>query len=431
MSMSPENNCEPAVPDSVPGPMTTEAAISVHRFEKPLLPNDVYSHITLTPGTLDLGDFRNQVDEHATKRAGEARKRYAIPKLDQSSELERAQATAERILGLLSMSRYRRGPVQFIQDAKPEFLAKLTEAILADRPVEMVLSFFGYKVQNPLKTFAETGSEVDISEMASLLRFYEISQAIREMYPPGAVIHIACDGKKYAYAFGYGEDQAAGYHQNLHALCSALGIQDSVRLLDETSFYPPDHRERTTKHLDRVKEGFLQGDAAITSFVTKLRASICLSIPVDTSDIGVEEVRLAFSVLTDAELGAASPRAFEIRRHFVQESLNCTLRYIAVYDAIKEAGAINHIAPAALRATVHPKSGQIGLYAVNNATNDVFPHHGQGIMQPTQGRMAIDGVRVRFRADLERVPEMSGICLPEDQFSFGSNHHPFVLVPRS
>ena len=409
----------------------TDAAMSVHRFEMPLKPTDVYRALAITRGDVDLAMFKDQATQHGDKRAKEASKRYAVPDAGTLTEVERVHALAERILGLLSMSRYRRGPIQFVQEGKPVFLQKISDAILQEKPVELIMSFYGLKVQNPLKTYGTDGSEVDVSEMASLLRFYEITQAIGKMYGPGAEFHIACDGRKYAEALGYTNAQASGYYRNLNALCAALGIQQSVHLPDEADFYPEDHQERTATHLHRIRTAYAQNDPAVTGFVTKLRASMCLSMPVNTGEIDVEQLRFAFSAMTDTELCAHCPAALEVRRHLLDRSLDCTLKYVAVYDAVKEAGVLEQIAPAAVRATVHPKPGQIGLYAVNERTNDVFPHHGQGVVQTGGAGMTIDNVRVRFRADLERQdPQFCAICLPKDRYPFSDEQHPFLIAPN-
>src|SRR3989344_3696306 len=99
----------------------TEAAMSDHRFARPLEPQDVFHPIAIEPGNLDLDLLKNQTQEHAEKRAKEASKRHQIP--EKADCAEHAYAMAERILGLLVMSRYRRGPVQFVNEAQADFTA--------------------------------------------------------------------------------------------------------------------------------------------------------------------------------------------------------------------------------------------------------------------------------------------------------------------
>lgn len=406
----------------------TEAAMSDHRFERPLEPDDVYATLPMRTGTIDLDALKGQALECGQLRAKDAAKRYPIREKAQTAE--NARALAERILGLLVMSRYRRGPVQFVSESQDAFITKISAAILADRPIELILSFFGSKVRNPLKTYAEQGTEVDISEMASLLRFYEISQAIRALYAPGATVRVACDGRKYAPAIGFTEEQGRGYYENISCMCRALGIDDSVCLFDEADHYPEDHRQRTEQHLQRVRRSYFDGEPEMVGFVTKLRTSMCLSMPIDTSAIDAVQLRLAFSRFNDEELQQRDPRALEVRRFILRQSEECSLRYVAVYDAVKEAGVLESVAPDAIRATVHPKPGQLGLYAVNQHANGIFPHHGQGMMSlDADGKVDLNRVRIGFRADIERSTEPAeGIALSQEEHQFSDGKHPFAIL---
>lgn len=406
----------------------TEAAMNIHRFESPLDPDAEYREVPLVEADIDLETLRLQAEAIAAKKATDVSNKVLITKKMRNTEPELVTAKlAERILNLLILSRYRRGPVQFVNEGKQEFTEKICDAIRNDRPIELILSFFGYKVQNPLKTWAVEGSEVDISEMASILRFYEITEGIRAIYPPGAVFHIACDGRKYADAIGFTEEQGRDYFTNIKAMAKAMGIDKSVHLFDEANHYPADHAERTERHLKRVQDAYAENDPAITQFVTKLRTSMCLSMPIDTC-ITLPQLRMAFSCLPDNELCVRDPKSLDIRRHILNESEKRSMKYVAVYDAVKEANVIEGVAPNALRASVHPKPRQLGLYAVSEHSHDIFPHHGQGIAKMKPEEMDIEKVRIRFRADIERVDaDCVAFCLPKDKYDFAKTKHPFFV----
>lgn len=413
----------------------TAAAMSDHRFKLPLDPEgDTYSDIPVEEGTIDPEGIVSSVRVDSMKRASEAMKRYEVPGTDRSIESERIRAHAERILGLLLMSRYRRGPTKHVLDQKELFLQKIVRAIEQDKPVEFILSFFGSKVRNPLKTWAESGTEVDSSEMASLLRFYEISAAIKQLYSPGAIVHVACDGRKYADAIGFSEESGRGYYENIRKMAEKLGIGDAVHLFDEADHYPEGHAMNVRRHQERVYIAFRDQEEDAVRSVMGLQTSMCLSIPVDD---GVEHVVLqrAYSRMTDAELEKVSKAALEYRRHIVNESVMRAIRYIAAYDAVKEAGVLEEVAPNALRATVHPKPGQLCLYAVNQHSNDVFPHHGQGTLKqaPTEaGMVDVNNIRVLFRADIQRADsDMVAITLNPKEFPFADDDHPFIIAPQN
>jgi hypothetical protein len=88
--------------------------------------------------------------------------------------------------------------------------------------------------------------------------------------------------------------------------------------------------------------------------------------------------------------------------------------------------------PNAIRCTVHPKPGQIGIHTLNKATQ-IFAHCGQGVVDAVRGsEIDLKDVRVDFRANLLRQEShLIGICLDADRFPFASASHPFLVTDRS
>ncbi len=410
--------------------MKSQAAISDHRFERPLCPDDLYAEIPLQSGDIDFAKLKDEAETNAERSAEFVKNHLPIPR--KMTPDEKVKARAQRILNLLMLTRYRRGPKEFVDTQNT--LARIVDSINSQSPVELILSFFGYKVCNRLKTWAETGTEVDLSETASLLRFYEIAKAIDHLHEGGGQVTVACDGSKYAPAVGFSEEQGKGYFKNVSALAEHMGIDNSVKLVDEADHYPGDHKEKAGENCRRVHEGYINGNQDIVSLVGSLRKSIALTIPIAKS-ISIETVALAFCEgINDEELKRVSKAAFELRMWIQDQSLASTVKYIGYYNAVKNAGVIERIAPHALRATVHPKPGQIGLYAINKANDNRFPHHGQGVIcADAKPGNYLDKVRVRFQADIRRPAldeGLKGICLPQFKYRFATNErHPFVFKP--
>ncbi|GEM_PF-1153900 len=413
--------------------IVTSAALSDHRFERPIDPDDDFQEIPLIEQDLDLMALKGQAEEQGLVRVHEVRKRYPVP---ERMSPERDKALARQILGLLSMARYRRGPVKFIQDASEEFIAKLVHCIQRDIPVEIILSFFCYKVCNPLKTWAQTGTEVDLSELGSLLRFHELAFAISQLYPPGAKFLVACDGSKYYDSVGFPAESGRGYFENVRGMAEYLGISGStVELFDESSRYPTDIADRKASHTERVTEAYQRGDPDLVRRVTSLRTSMALLMPIDQST-PLELVALAFSGVEDAELQAVCAEAYDLRRDILDQAHYKTLRYIGSYDAVQDAGVLEEIAPLALRATVHPKPGQIGMYSVNCHANNIFPHHAQGTTRAFGRTMCLEDIRLKFAADLRRQcgdSPLVGVTLPKGRYPFNrsTESHPFAIVKAS
>lgn len=413
--------------------VVSEARISDHRFENPLRPDDQFQDIKFETGDFDLKTLKETVEDSALKNAHLIRNR--IPQSSKSLDVTSQQEiTAQRILELLCLRRYRRGSRTFVDENKTEHLEKIMAAVKSNRPIEIILSFFGYKVRNPLKTWAEEGSEVDLSEVASLLRFHEIAVAIQQLYPPGAKIRVACDGRKYAPAVGYAEDEGSKYFSNLAEVASFLGINNTVDLFEESDFYPHDIQQKRAEHIGRIKTQYESGCPETASLIDQLKCSLALTIPV-ANRTSLQILHLAFcSTLSDQELRSLNPEAYDVRRWLCDESVETAIRYIGSYNAVKEAGVLETVGHLALRGTVHPKPGQIGLYAVNEGSNNIFPHHGQGVAKGFNASIELDEVRVKFRADLERCSQASslrGIVLPPEKYPFSNGKHPFTFVQQN
>ncbi|PIP65046.1 hypothetical protein COW95_04065 [Candidatus Peregrinibacteria bacterium CG22_combo_CG10-13_8_21_14_all_49_11] len=404
----------------------TDAAMSIHRFASPITTEDNFADFPTEKGEVDLCRLKELAEESAHKRGTMAKNKKQVKKGREHDP----EVVAERVLDLLTMSRYRRGPVQFVQDGQQEFMERITHAVRNDEPIRLIASFFGSKVQNPVKTWASNGTEVDISEVASVLRFYEIASAIKVIYPRGAEFHISCDGRKYADSIGFSPKAGRGYYENIVRIAEHIQVQDTVCLFDEADHFPSDMEERKMFHFQRVELLYKKGQPDIVQRVTQLRASMCLSMPIDPT-IDRQTVRAAFSIsLDDPTIAKKHPQAVELRRSIYDASLLCALRYIAHYDAVKEARVVEDAVRNAVRTTVHPKPKQIGIYAINQHASSVFPHHGQGITKCLSLKPELDDIRIGFRADIERTTgvQLIALVLPTDICRFASDRHPFMFV---
>lgn len=407
----------------------THAALSDHRFNTPLNHGDEFRDIPMReakPGEVSLVGLRLQADESATKEARRAIERNpGCPKNQEDHDA----LLAKRIFDVLTCKRYRRGPQKFVEGQDQEaIIAQITDRIRLRQPVELILSFFGSKVQNQLKTFAEDGTEVDLSEVASLLRFYEIARSVEVVYDFGAEVKIACDGRKYADSIGFSAEAGSGYFKNICLLAEYMGLGDHVKLFDEAEHYPDDITERMESRLVQLRCRYEQGDLDLIRFVEKLRLSLAISIP--QNGVALQQLSLAFSSqIPCSQLSQICRESYDLRQGLVDRSRNGALRYIAMYDVVKDAGIIESVAPNAIRATVHPKQGQIGLYAVNSAVNNRFPHHVQGVMSDFNSGGKLDDVRGSFAADLRRADQnLVGITLPTAQYPFSNGKHPFAFL---
>ncbi len=402
---------------------SSEAAMAVHRFASPISHEDEFLEIPVHEDTVNLDLLIEQAEDSATKRA----KHVSKTSKNHESSRDVSEKIADQVLALLTLSRYRRGPVRYIEQARLTFKNQILHSVRHDEPIRLIASFFGSKVQNPVKTWSQDGTEVDISEVGSILRFYEITQAIENIYPRGAEFHIACDGCKYAESIGFSEDAGRGYYEKVRAIAEYFDIQHNVHLFNESSLYPKNIQEQKERHLARVSTAYSQHDPATMEKVSRIRSSMCLAMPI-AKTTPIETVRLAFSGLADGQLKKIDSDAYELRASIFSSSLQCAMKYVAHYDAVKESGVLESAVPNALRTTVHPKEGQIGIYAINQNSTSAFPHHGQGITKDGARQPELDKIRIGFRADIERSAPSAAVSLSPDHYPFASKNHPFTFV---
>ena len=168
------------------------------RFAPPLSYSDQFSTIELQSGNIVFSYLVEEARESACNSA------KRIAKTSSGSY-------AEQIWALITSGKYRRGSLSYPQEAYDEIIESIETSINDSKPIELVFSFFPCKVRQPLKTMAKSGSEIDIGEIASLLRLYEICYGIMQIYEPGAKFNIMCDGFRYQDCFFDSDAAIHGY----------------------------------------------------------------------------------------------------------------------------------------------------------------------------------------------------------------------------
>lgn len=399
-----------------------EAALTDNRFETPFTLDDVFHDIESEAGDFDIHALKLQVEEIANRRSKEILKKQPCHR----------KAIQEEIWDLITCKRFRKGPIDFANVAKEEMMRKITESLENKTPLVLTFSFYPAKVLNPLKTFSEDGSEIDIGEVASILRLYEITKTISAIHPYGVKFVITQDGLKYHDVFGVPKSSAELYANRIREVIKFLNVGEYIETVEETELYPDDYHEIRRDTIEETRDLYNSGEPEILSMVKKLRSNVALSLALkDTgADIGV--LALVFNHCIPPELlRDISPYAHELREEIGERSLQATFKYIGTYKAPYKCGVYTNHLPGAIKCTVHPKEGQIGLYPVNNSAN-LFPHHGQGHMS-FKGKSDVDSVRLCFAADLRRANNnnsIKGIILPSDRYPFSDGKHPFTMIKR-
>ncbi len=139
---------------------------------------------------------------------------------------------AERLLGLLTSSAVRKGSLEKMQfqRCRTDMLFAINRRVRADKPVQLTLMAFPFKVPNPAKVGPRRVP--DLAELAALVQLYKLHLKTKSIYPPGLEIHIIHDGSYIANVFGVTPGEVCVYESYFSRLVGALGAKHFIHIHD-------------------------------------------------------------------------------------------------------------------------------------------------------------------------------------------------------
>jgi hypothetical protein len=159
-----------------------------------------------------------------------------LPKLsplwNSPPQLASCGGIAERLLGLLTSSAVRKGSLEKMQfqRCRIDMLCAIDRRVRADKPVQLTLMAFPFKVPNPAKVGPRRMP--DLAELAALLQLYKLHLKTKAIYPPGLEIHIIHDGSYFANVFGVTHEEVCVYESYFSRLVDALGAKSFIHIHD-------------------------------------------------------------------------------------------------------------------------------------------------------------------------------------------------------
>jgi len=397
-----------------------QAALNDTRFNIPFCTSDNFSEVDIVDGVFDLFALKKEAEESALKRVKQINEKHPNFSIE------------EKVLFFLSFGHYRRGPLHYAESAYDICKKQIKWCQENEEPITLTLSFFPFKVLNSLKTFAKNSFSVDLGEVGSVLRFYEIAFGISCLYEHGARTIITADGVKYYDVFGYKKEDAILYSANLQKIIDYLGVGKYVEILEESNLYPKDFDDIKSECLKEVKNEFISGVSDTLELFRKLRCNIALCLNCAETGASTETLSKVFnSKLKYDDLIFSDPSAALLKSELEHRANEATFLYMATHKAGYKCDIYNKHLPHTIKATIHPKDGQIGLYAVNLSTDNFFPHHGQGYMSFNKKGDKLSNIRIAFAADIKRINvdgRIKGVVLDPEKYSFSDGKHPFTLI---
>jgi len=154
------------------------------------------------------------------------------PLWDSPPQLASGGGIAERVLALLTSSVVRKGSLEQMQfqRCRIDMMRAIDRCVRVDKPVQLTLMAFPFKVPNPAKVGARRLP--DLAELAALIQLYNLHLKTKTIYPPGLEINVIHDGSYIADVFGVAQEEVCVYESYFSRLVDALGAKNFIHIHD-------------------------------------------------------------------------------------------------------------------------------------------------------------------------------------------------------
>nr|WP_042193357.1 L-tyrosine/L-tryptophan isonitrile synthase family protein [Kibdelosporangium sp. MJ126-NF4]CEL20724.1 PvcA protein, related to known isonitrile synthases [Kibdelosporangium sp. MJ126-NF4]CTQ89637.1 PvcA protein, related to known isonitrile synthases [Kibdelosporangium sp. MJ126-NF4] len=311
------------------------------------------------------------------------------------SQLKEIDDPARRIFELMRSGRYRAGSPKTTDFSGnwPLWRSRLNHSVRTQTPISIIILSFPCKIPNPLKVRRRAP---DMAELLSLTQLFEITEVLRLVHPPGAVLHLLSDGNIYGPLSGISRAEVRRYHQELARMIRLLGAESVLRQVDLVDdviaahneeyhtvrrLLEPELRRWWSNNIDDPRRRYFLRNFAWNVQLTDETAVLLAS--------GIHAA-LADELPTDALETLDSVRGGI--KHKVEEA---AFNYLLMRSTLHISEVIDKYDSCNIRATAVPKAGQWSINMVNRHTS-MRPWHGVAV------RKASGSWRLRYEIDALR-----------------------------
>ena len=310
---------------------------------------------------------------------------------------------AERVLQLLSSSRYRKGSLEHMNFPRyrSHLLATLRRCTRAGAPVQLTLMAFPFKVPNRAKAGSRTLP--DLAELTAVRWCQALGARIAEIYSPGLRLEIIHDGALIAEVFGVGLAEVRAYEEYFGRLLHGAGAESVIRCHDFEAL-----QRRTgldpSPALDQLRE-----EAAHWSRSSRDTPGwrACFSKSLGMLQLRDLSPREAATLLRAAVRGALPPEYAPVEQRVHEAMTAYRVKNAIIHCFDPRAVAF----PDAIHATTRVQPGRLALWLVRRGSG-LLPWHGVGAVD-NAGR-----ARVTLAAQVEGRPDMRAVVLTGEDTPF-------------
>ncbi|HEY4000136.1 MAG TPA: isocyanide synthase family protein [Candidatus Xenobia bacterium] len=252
-------------------------------------------------------------------------------------------------------------------------LPKIVAKVERRQPITFVLPAFPGKSPNLAKVL---GVLPDMAERRALTFLQQLCERIGRIYPPGARIILASDGRVFSDVVGIRDEDVSAYRDELRAMIVELG-------LDKLS----------TANLEELYEG-------LTFDEMRSRMMETFGQPIEVLQTAVRQAasaeerelnRLYCGITRFLVEDATVPGQTKSRNAIQKESR--TRAYEVIQRSQAWSAAVEHLFPEAVRLSIHPHgcgSGKLGIHFIETAEGDnwMTPWHAVAV-EVEEGRFML------------------------------------------
>jgi pyoverdine/dityrosine biosynthesis protein Dit1 len=262
--------------------------------------------------------------------------------------------------------------------------------------VRFVLPAFPFKDQNPFRTECLPSSP-DMGEVALMIRMHRATQALYQIHPHGVDWVVLSDGRAYADIFGVESREADAYKArllewrdwlNLGRTVSIVDLEDLAIRADGSSENQPFSTARNSIRSGlaaAVEEGISEIDRAFSVLTRGMAWNL------NTRDyLASENPEVLWNALK--RVGRESPKQ-ALDGELDERAREAALEYASFNLALRYHGLLETFIPHCVRATIHPKNGQVAVPRVGQS--DAFPWNSVAIAHggdPVDGLLRLDAL---------------------------------------
>jgi pyoverdine/dityrosine biosynthesis protein Dit1 len=267
----------------------------------------------------------------------------------------------ERIWGVLSNKRFRQGTYENLARHGQALLDQLGPVISRQEEIHIVLPTIPFKDQSAITT-GQRPDAIDLGEHAMIAQFRDLLISIRNVYPPGARLHLVGDGLVYrSMCENISDDQIANYGTRVAETAAIYGLAGQVDITDFSDIISQD-------------EGFLEEQLLMQNvlrrqleagnpYMTQLQRGMLANMWVEGMDM-------------QSTVRAQSVSAESWSENLRENTGRVACQYASFILTAARRNTLARRFPGSVRATVHPKdSPQIPLHIVNRRSR-LLPYNG-------------------------------------------------------